>query len=164
MQKLTARQEQFAQGLMKGLPQRTAYQLAGYNVKDAKVADAAAGQALRSINLQARLAEMERDKALAETVTAHTVTRMLATVFEAASRDRQHGAAATAAMGIAKLHGLLIDKLEDVTRRPARSPDAPLEIEVEHWLSDHKLIGQSPNVESPTLESPNTSDDLGMFD
>jgi len=171
MQKLTARQEQFAQGLMKGLPQRTAYKLAGYNVKDDKVADAAAGQALRSINLQNRLAEMERDKALSELVTVHTVTRMLGTVYDGATRDRQHGAAATAAMGIAKLHGLLVDKLEDVTRRPARSPDAPLEIEVEHWLTEHKLIGQDKGsnivdatTESPTLESPDIGEGSEMFD
>jgi len=164
MQKLTARQEQFAQGLMKGMSQRDAYKLAGYKVAHDKVADADASRLLTNANFQNRLREMERDKAISDLVTVHSVTSMLATVYEDARRYKQIGAAATAAMGIAKLHGLLVDKLEDVTRRPARSPDAPLEIEVEHWLTEHKLIGQQPNVESPTLESPNISDDLGMFD
>ena len=146
---------------MRGLGQREAYKLAGYKAAG-KSADADASRLLTNANFQIRLREMEQAKALSETITAHSVTRMLATVFDAASRDKQHGAAATAAMGIAKLHGLLVDKLEDVTRRPARSPDAPLEIEVEHWLHEHKLIGQDKG--SSNEESPNTSEDSEMFD
>jgi len=65
---------------------------------------------------------------------------MLASVFENATKDKQHGAAATAAMGMAKLHGLLVDKTEDVTRRAARSPDAPIEIDVEHWLTEQTSL------------------------
>ena len=37
----------------------------------------------------------------------------------------QAGAAVAASMGRAKLCGLLIDRREDVTRRPTRDPDAP---------------------------------------
>jgi hypothetical protein len=41
-----------------------------------------------------------------------------------------------AKMGRAKLCGLLIDRREDVTRRPTRDPDAPAEVAVEVWLRE----------------------------
>jgi len=171
MQKLTFQQEQFAQAIMKGLKIGEAYKLAGYHPTNRNSQDASAARLLRSAKIASRLEEMAVAKRISEAVSVHSVTDMLATVFDAASRDKQHGAAATAAMGIAKLHGLLVDKLEDVTRRPARSPDAPLEIEVEHWLTEHKLIGQDKGsnivdttTESPTLESPNISEGSEMFD
>jgi len=87
-------------------------------------------------------AEQMRDRALVSTmiVTASTITDMLARTYDAATKDKQHGAAATAAMGLAKVHGLLVDKTEDVTRRAARSPDAPIEIDVEHWLTEQTAL------------------------
>ena len=39
-------------------------------------------------------------------------------------------------MGRAKLCGLLVDRREDVTRRPTRDPDAPAEVAVEVWLRE----------------------------
>jgi hypothetical protein len=39
-------------------------------------------------------------------------------------------------MGRAKLCGLLVDKREDVTRRPTRDPDAPAEVAIEEWLRE----------------------------
>ena len=46
----------------------------------------------------------------------------------------QAGAAVAASMGRAKLCGLLVDRREDVTRRPTRDPDEPAEVAVEVWL------------------------------
>ena len=162
MQKLTYQQEQFAQAIMRGLKIGEAYKQAGYKAANRNVQDAGASALIRNPKIVNRMEEMAAAKRISEAVSVHSVTDMLATVFDAASRDRQHGAAATAAMGIAKLHGLLVDKLEDVTRRPARSPDAPLEIEVEHWLHEHKLIGQDKG--STNEASPNTSEGSEMFD
>jgi hypothetical protein len=51
-------------------------------------------------------------------------------------RELQAGAAAAASMGRAKLCGLLVDRREDVTRRPTRDPDAPAEVAVEVWLRE----------------------------
>lgn len=39
-------------------------------------------------------------------------------------------------MGRAKLCGLLIDRREDVTRRPTRDPDEPAEVAVAVWLRE----------------------------
>jgi hypothetical protein len=118
-----------------------AYKEAGYKAVDRNTQDSHASRLARNGKIMERLAELGQARAISERVTAQTVTNMLAEVFQNSTKDRQHGAAATAAMGIAKLHGLLVDRVEDVTRRPARDPGAPLEIEVEHWLTDHKLLG-----------------------
>jgi hypothetical protein len=46
------------------------------------------------------------------------------------------GAAVAASMGRAKLCGLLVDRREDVTRKPSRDPDPPAEVAVEVWLRE----------------------------
>jgi hypothetical protein len=75
---------------------------------------------------------------------------MLADTYAAATADKQHGAAATAAMGIAKLHGLLVEKHEDVTRRATRDPAAPKEIDVDHWVTEQRAA-LSPAVDDMGL-------------
>jgi hypothetical protein len=159
---LTPKQEIFAQNLMKGMSKRDAYKMAGYRVSSDEAASAHGSRLVSNGNVVARLAEMERDRAISERVTIETVTRMLADVYADGRRYKQIGAAATAAMGIAKLHGLLIDRTEDVTRRPARSPDAPLEIEVEHWLTEHKLLPPSDSPAGSPAALPDSGASLGM--
>jgi hypothetical protein len=144
MAKLSPQQELFAQAVFQGVGLGKAYKQAGYKVSNRNSQDASASKLLRNAKIVERMEEFSQATAISEKVTATTVTNMLAQVYEGAYRDKQHGAAATAALGIAKLHGLLVDRTEDVTRKPARSPDAPIEIEVEHWLTEHKLLGQ-PN-------------------
>ena len=68
-----------------------------------------------------------------------TAERLLAELEEARSLALslgQAGAAVAASMGRAKLCGLLVDRREDVTRRPTRDPDAPAEVAVEVWLRE----------------------------
>jgi hypothetical protein len=141
--RLSVRQEAFAINVASGQHPTEAYRNAGFTATGNAVA-VNAGRLLKLAKVVLRVGSLKakneaaRERAMATTaiVTAHTVTRMLTEVFEEAKRDKQHGAAATAAMGLAKLHGLLVDKTEDVTRRAARSPNAPVEIEVEHWLTE----------------------------
>jgi len=162
--KLTARQELFAQGLMRGMSQREAYKLAGYKVPEkakdkagASAIDANASRLIRNDKVGLRLADMEAAKRISDSVTVQSVSLMLADVYDDARRFKQIGAAATAAMGIAKLHGLLVDRVEDITRRPARSPDAPLEIEIDSWLTEHtKALTVSAN---DAAQEPSNSDD-----
>lgn len=145
------RQEAFAQHVARGETLAEAHRMAGYNSNENRIY----GEACRVAALPkvaGRVAEIKaqavalREKAAGSLmiVTAQTVTAMLAQVFDRAVADKQHGAAATAAMGLAKLHGLLIDKTEDVTRRATRDPNAPIEIDVEHWVNETQaLIGSA---------------------
>lgn len=145
---------------MRNLSHREAYKQAGYSVVNAKAADVSATQLAKLPKLLLRLQEMEQAVVISDKVTIQTVTQMLVDVYQDGRKYKQVGAAATAAMGIAKLHGLLVDRVEDVTRKPARHPDAPLEIEVEHWLTDHGLLpapappNQGDNVSAPLGTEP----------
>jgi hypothetical protein len=157
-----------------GATMSEAYRLAGFTASGEAVhvnASRLAKNAKVVAKVRSILAKVEdaRSKAMVSTmiVTASTVTDMLTAVFVNATKDKQHGAAATAAMGLAKVHGLLVDKTEDVTRRAARSPDAPIEIDVEHWLTDHGAPQSSPQLQGvpqgtePDCQSPDAEPPQG---
>jgi hypothetical protein len=164
--RLTPRQDAFATHVALGKPLSEAYRLAGFKATGNAIAVNAirlmkqAKVVTRVGSLQAKFDEARVQGVRASmTVNANTITEMLTEVFHAGLAMKQVGAAATAAMGLAKLHGLLVDKTEDVTRRAARSPDAPLEIEVEHWLTEQGVI---PSPESPADASPESPDQRAL--
>jgi len=155
--KLTPRQEAFAAHVARGVPYGEAYRLAGYRSVDDGSIYANASRLAKDDRIKTRIDNLlsterrlrERAQEATLIVTAQTVTAMLAQAYEAALKHKQIGAAATAAMGLAKLHGLLVDKTEDVTRLASRDPDAPREIEIEGWLAEQApLLGlASPKPE-----------------
>jgi phage terminase small subunit len=105
------RHELFAQAIAKGSSQREAYLNAGYDVKP-EVADAAASRLLSDVRVESRVAELLE---LAATETEKTITDIVKMLEEdrAMARDlKQPSAAITAAMGIAKVLGLIVDKNE----------------------------------------------------
>ena len=133
---LNARQEAFARNIAEGLCQREAYRSAGYAPTSDNATDANASRLLRHDKVQSRVRELQAAQAEASQITAE---RLLAELEEARSLALslgQAGAAVAASMGRAKLCGLLIDRREDVTRRPTRDPDAPAEVAVEIWLRE----------------------------
>lgn len=152
---LTAKQEAFALHVAQGKGLTEAYRQAGFSAQG-NALNVNASKLAKVAKVKLRIGEItrQRDRAIVATmtVTAMTVTEMLAAVFHNATKDRQHGAAATAAMGLAKLHGLLVDKTEDVTRRATRDPDAPVEIDVEHWVTETlpRILGPLQNVDAVT--------------
>ena len=164
--RLTHRQEAFAQHVARGERLAEAYRLAGYNATGNHVYEGATrlaqlAKVVQRVDQVKAKAQQMRDYAMASTliVTASTITDMLARTYDAATRDKQHGAAATAAMGLAKVHGLLVDKTEDVTRRAARSPDAPIEIDVEHWLTEQTSLPAPANGTQDEPAQPGTESD-----
>ena len=118
---LNPKQEAFAFHLARGLPMGEAYRLAGFRATGNHVFENASKLA-KSTKVSTKV-DQERAK-LAEArmialqsgmiVTAQSVGAMLAEVFRNATADKQHGAAATAAMGLAKLHGLLVELAVDL--------------------------------------------------
>ena len=134
---LNARQEAFARNIAEGRRQREAYRSAGYAPTSDNATDANASRLLRHDKVQSRVRELQAAQAEASQITAE---RLLVARWTrpAASRSAsgQAGAAVAASMGRAKLYGLLVDRREDVTRRPSRDPDAPAEVAVEVWLRE----------------------------
>ena len=152
---LNAKHEKFAGLVASGLSLAEAYRGAGYGGKDTTIWPEASKLAkapkvaTRIVELRSALTPQRR----AIIVTQASVTAMLAAAYEDAMLLGQPGAATQAAMGIAKLHGLLVDRFEDVTRKPGRSPDVPVEIEVEHWVNEITKGLPSPAATEPPGDS-----------
>ena len=133
---LNARQEAFARNIAEGRSQREAYQCAGYTPASDSVADVNASRLLRHAQVQSRVRELQTAQAQASKITAEKLLAELEEARGLALSLGQAGAAVAASMGRAKLCGLLVDRREDVTRRPTRDPDAPAEVAVEVWLRE----------------------------
>ena len=132
---LNARQEAFARNIAEGRSQREAYQCAGYTPASDSVADVNASR-LRHAQVQSRIRELQAMQAQVSQITAERLLVELAEARSLALSLGQAGAAVAASMGRAKLCGLLVDRREDVTRRPTRDPDEPAEVAVEVWLRE----------------------------
>ena len=180
--RLTIRQEAFCAFVVRGESLIDAYKLAGFEATG-NAASVNAGRLMRLAKVQAHIgslkAQIREAQVRAQTatliVTASTISRMLEEAYQDAKQSRQHGAQVAATMGLAKLHGLLVDKTEDVTRKATRDPDAPIEIDVEHWVTEQSalLLGQSPATEGSTAgldaapsgdvgEISESPDDMGL--
>jgi phage terminase small subunit len=109
---LSEQQERFCRAIVKGLNQRDAYKEAGYKSGSDAATDANASRLISNDKIVARIAELRRPLAISMAVTLESITEMLREDRELARQNNQVGAAVAAAMGIAKLHGLVIDKAE----------------------------------------------------
>lgn len=160
-ERLSARQEAFAVHLSLGKSASDAYRLAGYEAtggalhvnasklaRQTKVKTKVHSLAARADEMRARAMES------AMIVTAQSVSAMLSEAFDDAKRWKQTGAQVAAAMGLAKLHGLLVDRTEDVTRRATRDPNAPIEIDVEHWVTEQTALLSPSAAPEPSEQEP----------
>lgn len=111
MSGLTAKQEAFVQAYLKVGNQRQAYRAAynAENMSDA-VVDVKACELMKNGKVKVRIAEMQERTAKRTEVTVETINKMLVETFQAARNDGNHPACVSAAMGMAKLHGLITDK------------------------------------------------------
>ena len=119
---LNARQEAFCRGLAEGKSQSAAYLDAGYDVQRSKTADEAASRLSRNVKVVARVAELQRQNALASQVTVASVTEMYLAVYRGAMAEKDYPPATAPATGIAKLHGMIVEKQE--LRRGRQQADA----------------------------------------
>ncbi|MEY2960489.1 MAG: hypothetical protein RLZ60_319 [Pseudomonadota bacterium] len=107
---LTAKQEAFVQAYLRTGHQRAAYRAAydAENMTDA-VVDVKASELMRNGKVSVRLAEMQERTAKRTEITVETITAMLGQTYKKAAESRNHAACVAAAMGLAKVHGLIID-------------------------------------------------------
>ena len=99
--------EIFAQGLVEKKTGSQAYIDAGYQENSGN-----ATRLRQNEEIIARVSELQARHLLRHDVTIDTLTDELEEVKNLALRKGQAGAAVSAVMGIAKLHGLLTDKVE----------------------------------------------------
>lgn len=118
--RLTPKQEAFCQAYTSTGNASEAYR-ASYsagNMADGSVRSEAS-KLLSNPNITQRLDEIYADMQEEHGVTRETITRMLLEDRTLAREQEQAAAAATATMGLAKLHGLIINKSEDVSNKRA---------------------------------------------
>lgn len=111
MSGLTAKQEAFVQAYLKVGNQRQAYRAAysAGKMSDAAV-DVEACELLKTPKVALRVKELQERTAKRTEVTVETVQKKLEAAYLLAVAEKQTGAAVAAAMGMAKLHGLIIDQ------------------------------------------------------
>ena len=102
-----SRHELFCLGLVEGKTATQAYADAGYNPNDDNAIRLKGNE-----RVVARVEELHARQLLRHDVTVDTLTDELEEARLLAHQEGQAGAAVSAIMGVAKLHGLLTDKVE----------------------------------------------------
>jgi len=134
----------------------------GQNLSKA-VCEASASRLLSDAKVQARKAELLAAKAAAEPISVPFLTGELIAISAEARSLGQGSAAVQAMMGVAKLHGLLVDRVQSdvLIRKPSASPTSPDELSAEQWLSEYAVTNQITKEPEPEpAEITNTLDIL----
>jgi len=149
--KLTDRQEQFCQQIAGGSSYTKAYRTV-YGASQ-RQAESNGSRMMRSDRVQARIAQIRADNAATQRVTLPFLTAGLRRAGDLAERTGQASAMSQSYMGIAKLHGFLIDRqqVDLLVRKPSAEPSSPDEMDETEWLSRHGLntIEHNPEGSSP---------------
>ena len=126
MAKLTPKQEAFAQAYVRLGDQAAAYREV-YDTENmlAKTVHEAASRLANSCKVAARISDIQANLAEKTEVTVEAITDMLNSAYDKAIANGQPSAAVAAAMGLAKVHGLLVEKRQtvNVTRSTADVDD-----------------------------------------
>jgi len=94
---------------------------------------------LREPKICLRLEQLQAEAAKRHNITVDTITGMLLKDHAAAHERGQVGAAVSASMGLAKLHGLLVEKHTEIPNNdPASFTTAQLEAIVRGGMTDAK--------------------------
>ena len=163
---LPVKQEQFLWLVVDGMPATRAYAEVYGQDKSRAVCEASGSRLLSKAKVKARRAEIVAARAARQPLSAEFLSReALAVATE--SRALGQGSAAIAAYQlVAKLNGLIVDKVQQdvLVRKPSASPESPDEMSAEQWLGlvsgalpspDKTLtIEHNPDEHEPEPSSP----------
>jgi len=128
-----------------GLSATQAYSQAYPTCKAVSV-PAAASRLLKNGKVLTRKAELEAQKAVvsraATRITVEYLTNELLQTAREARADKQHAAASAAMMGVAKIHGMLVEKhqVDALIRRPTTAISGPDQMTELQWLQDFGTV------------------------
>jgi len=150
---LPVKQEQFLFLVVEGMAGSHAYAKVYGESLSKKVCEASASRLLARAKVQERRNEMIVAKAAEQPITTTYLTRELLAVGLEARRIGQGSAAVAAYQTVAKLHGLLVDKLQvdAFVRKPSESPEAPTEMSEEDWLTKYGIVNLQPIDVQPMI-------------
>lgn len=104
--------ETFAQEIAKGTAIGEAYAAAGYDCVNKSAAAASASRLLKTAKIQARVSELLNQGATRAVISIQKVLEKLDKAYDLAAEQGQPSAMVAAAMGLAKVAGLIVDKKE----------------------------------------------------
>lgn len=129
---LSARQTMFCMLVASGVPYQEAWETSGHSKK---LSFTGPWRAMKNPAILAKVAKYQAHFAEQHGITVGTILAELELTRQRATMLGQHGAAAAASMGKAKLLGFLVDKVEDITqRKPSLIPTKATEMTEEAWL------------------------------
>ena len=161
--KVNVRQERFLWLVVDGVPATRAYAEVYGQDKNENTCAASASKLLTVPKIVARRNELIAAKAAREPIGVPFLTGELIAISAEARALGQGSAAVQAMMGVAKLHGLLVDRVQSdvLIRKPSASPTSPDELSAEQWLSEYAVTSQITKEPEPEpAEIINTSDIL----
>jgi hypothetical protein len=159
--KVNARQERFLWLVVDGIPGSRAYAEAyGQNLSQ-QTCEVNASKLLRQAKITARRNELIAAKAAREPMGVPFLTGELIAIASEARALGQGSAAVQALMGVAKLHGLLVDRVQQdvLVRKPSASPDSPDDMDAAQWLSQYAVTPQLDRSASASGPEPEPEPD-----
>jgi phage terminase small subunit len=110
---VTPKQEAFARAYVETSNASEAYRRS-YNIgsMSQRAVEVEASKLLKHPEVTLRLEQLQRKAQKRHEITLDTITEMLKADRELARQNGQPAAAVSAAMGLAKIHGLIVDKAE----------------------------------------------------
>jgi len=154
--KVNARQEQFLWLIVDGMSQERAYASIYGEAKSREVCSTNASRMLAKANVKARRQEIVAARMATQPITVKFLTTELLAISLEARALGQQSAAVAGLQTVAKLHGLMIDKMQvdALVRKPTESPDAPSEMSEEDWLTKYGVVNLLPSPMQPMVSVP----------
>jgi hypothetical protein len=155
---LPVRRELFLAHVVAGLPASHAYAQVYGQDKSKKVCEAAASRVLADVKVKARLAELLASKHAAQPMSAEFLSREALAVASESRALGQGSAAIAAYQLVAKLNGLIVDKVQQdvLVRKPSASPESPDEMTAEQWMG--MVSGSLPSTDTMLTIEHNQSE------
>ena len=117
---MTPKQERFVQEYLIDSNATAAAKRAGYSPKTAMEQGY---QLLQKTSVKMAIQGMQAEHRERAKVTVENLTEKLRTAYDMAEKNGQSASMVQASMGLAKLHGYLVDRTEDVTKAADMTPD-----------------------------------------
>ncbi len=130
------RHEHFAQAVAKGRSAKAAYADA-YARRADSYCESAGSRLLRNDKVASRVAELQRRAVQRHDVSIYELTAELRHAIDTAKQQQRPGDIVSAAMALAKLHGLVVEKRETTNHNHTISAEAIPE-SADAWLKKHK--------------------------
>ena len=151
------KREKFATLVAKGTPVWRAYRDAGYESKSRKDMEANGFRLARQSDVMGRVLELQGHNRLRDGVTVETLARDLQAFVRLSKRVKHPAAGVGAVMALAKLYGLVSDKVEvqqTVVRKPMRTPGETGRMSMEEWKKQF-----APKLDLPVVPTPANDED-----